>query len=466
MGFNHEKLMKIRSETNELISMIEKKDEDLYSYLKTFISNPINQEMRGSFDTLIYTVGFSVYPIMLSLYALMPKERIVFLCSEKSFEYGDVISKFAKNLGYQENQIIIRTSMDESDTAKMYKYMDDIIEKYSFGKVGLDITGGKKPTVAAAFSSATIFDLEIDIDILYMDYSKYENDIPVYGSEYLVKLLNPSKLFSSLEFRVLKGLFESHQYKAAVKLSHEILLNLKKIRENYDYGLEKQIELLEKTNFYGKLYELRTDFDYKSIEKYLKQDIALKYLTEKEFQGLKKLCDTGGKIESLMGKYFKSRNDDSISKVVYENLNQDIGLYYMALERYLSSKRFQSIDYSGYFIRLCSVLELAGTIIVKGSTDNLSQKISFLKMTKPKHRDYNSINLDHLTSRLHKLRILRNNSTIIHGFTPISKVDKNFEKDVLTYLGIAFNKGLKEMEKDMNYILKFRSFSQIVSKGE
>ena len=74
-----------------------------------------------------------------------------------------------------------------------------------------------------------------------MDFLEYKNDNPIYGSEYLVKLINPSELFSALDFKVLQGLYKSHQYRAARKMSKLIKNHLEHLQSIEIYDVTIQI---------------------------------------------------------------------------------------------------------------------------------------------------------------------------------------------------------------------------------
>ena len=67
-----------------------------------------------------------------------------------------------------------------------------------------------------------------------------------------------------------------------------------------------------------------------------------------------------------------------------------------------------------------------------------------------------------MISRLHKIRKLRNNSSIIHGFTSINTPDVNYEKDILTYISIAFDKSQKQITHDLNSKVKFKTIESII----
>ena len=85
-------------------------------------------------------MGLSIYPILLSLSTIKPKKEIVLLCSEKSLPYGEIIKTYAFKLGYNQDQIKIVSQIKESDTASIYKVMEEVIKEYSNEIIANDIS--------------------------------------------------------------------------------------------------------------------------------------------------------------------------------------------------------------------------------------------------------------------------------------------------------------------------------------
>lgn len=470
LNFDKNRLVEVRNDMKKINELINQNDTNLYSYINSFVKKESNQIFKDKYDVAVYTMGLSLYPIMLSLSTIKPKKEIVLLCSQISLPYGKTIKNYALKLGYKPEQIKILSQIKESDTASIYKVMEEVIKEYSDEIIAIDITGGKKPTIAAGFLGATLFEIKNTIHILYMDFSEYKNDIPVYGSEYLVKLINPSDMFSALDFEVLQGLYKSHQYRASRKMSKLIKNKLEQIQKSSLYDVTKQIAQMEKIYIFSYIYELRTDFNYDKISQLLKQESAIKYLTEEELTFMKTLCVCKEMIDHTIAEETNNsktryRSDESETELymqINNKLKSHLGLYYMALERYESAMRYKEIDYSGYLIRLCSVIELAGILLTGGRTNKLFQKINILKITKMKNKELESINIDKMIDRLHKIRILRNNSSVIHGFTSINNPDVNYEKDILRYISIAFDKSQKQIESDLNLKVKFKTIDTVI----
>ena len=77
---------------------------------------------------------------------------------------------------------------------------------------------------------------------------------------------------------------------------------------------------------------------------------------------------------------------------------------------------------------------------------------------------YDKVNLipnKKLKYDIHNLRKTRNNLGLVHGFGSISQPREYFEKIVLEYIGLSFNKSLKDLDYILNNNLSYRSLSQI-----
>ena len=107
LDFDINKLMETRNKLENIKQLINQNDKDLYNYIDSFLEKESNQIFKNKYDVAIYTVGLSIYPILLSLSTIKPKKEIVLLCSEKSLPYGEIIKTYAFKLGYNQDQIKI-----------------------------------------------------------------------------------------------------------------------------------------------------------------------------------------------------------------------------------------------------------------------------------------------------------------------------------------------------------------------
>lgn len=174
------------------------------SYLK--LEQGLKEEIKSKkYNTLILLVGFSVQPLVLSISVLKPKKvyllfsnetkhncSIIYNWSTKSFE---IFKKENKNINIPEfigcnnweddNCEYLINSSEPNDT---YKKILSIIEnEKSYGKIAIDITGGKKTMVSGAFIAASM----TGTDALYVDFGDYDGSNPVPGTEFLRLQKNP-----------------------------------------------------------------------------------------------------------------------------------------------------------------------------------------------------------------------------------------------------------------------------------
>lgn len=175
------------------------------SYKKLIHELP--ESIQGkTYKTHILLVGFSIQPIILSIFALQA-ERIIFLFSKDSVgkcsEIADWVEKVGKYLKLNRAFTFVgeddwnredksRYCVDSSNPGDIYKKINDIIEEekkqnIEVTGIALDITGGKKTMVSGAFTAAAI----MRIDTYYVDFDIYEDDRPKPGTEFLSKLPNP-----------------------------------------------------------------------------------------------------------------------------------------------------------------------------------------------------------------------------------------------------------------------------------
>lgn len=448
MDFDRKKLGDVRKNPDEIIKLIRNKDKDFMKYMETFESKEeIKDVLKKNYDIAIYTVGLSIYPLLFSLKVANPNEKAIFFYTDKSVMFKEVFEVFSKVLGLKfemEHKLLKKSS----DTAEMYNEIERTLRRFKNKHIAIDITGGKKPTIAAGFFGASIHKENNNIDILYMDFTEYVNDVPVYGTEFITILLNPNEIFSAVERKTLKKLFDSNQFRAARKFSKEIRDRLRLISKKFsDYDIKAQLEDVEKIYYFAKLYENRNDFNYERCE------INERYLTYEEIRGieeLKKAYEKIGKIKRKLydlgytGPDFNKR----FAEYLFDEFHKDRSGIYIALDRYISALRYKNIDYQNYILRLVSVLEMAGIVFTEGKAVRLEEKLK-------------NIPDKNIKVRLNNLRRKRNDLSLVHGFGVVDCPDVHYESAVLEYVCQAFDTDKEELDKIMETDLKFRTFEEI-----
>lgn len=436
MRYNKNKLIEARNDSEKIIDLLNNKDLDLLSYVEEFRNKKINEYIKkNKHDIGIYTIGFSPYTTILSLSIVNPKDKVILIFTEESYQHKNVFIKFLELLGSKAEIILRKTSYD-SDTAEVFNIISNEI-KINLGKrIAIDITGGKKPTVAAAYLAASFYP---SLDILYLNFHGYENDVAKYGTEYISVLLNPNNIFSTVERKALEEMYISKNFKGARRLSKDIERRLKKSKNLLiEYKTEEQIKEVETIYYFSKLYELRNDFNYQEI------NINSNFLNRDEIEGIKCLSSFLWKINEIE----KTRYKETKEIKIYQNFKECDEIIFMVLERYNGALMIKDIDLQSYIIRLLSAVELAGIILTKGKVKKVFNKIDCLQDRK-------------LKVDLHDLRIFRNELSLNHGFNFISRPDGRYEKAVLKYIAITFNKSESESNNIILNKLRYRNYKEI-----
>lgn len=433
--YDKDKLGSINREGKVLESLLNR-DPDLINYLDEFASKEVNRKYRNkNYEVVVYTVGFSPYTTLLSLHLLGPSDRVIFIYTKESYEkYKDIYNSYIDNYlpGLETEELVMKSG---SDTVEGFSIVSEKIKSLENKRIAIDITGGKKPTVAIGYLSAAL-DYNNKSDILYLDFSDYLDDRPVYGSEFITELLNPVSIFSEIDRNSIRDLYENGNYKGAMVLADNII---SKMEDNIEllekYNLEYQLEDLKRIRYFTRLYDARLNFNYSDIE--INED----YLSKEELRGLEslKLFYNNTKNKKTRASEILRMNDDSPELVLYA-----------CLDRFLSAKASKKLDLQNYIIRLCSPIELCGIIYADGD-DKLENKINY----------YDNIDESKESSVrrcLHKLRKDRNNLSINHGTDGVKKDNKDYENAVLEYISNKF--AFHDIEGLIENI-SFREFSKL-----
>ena len=132
---------------------------------------------------LISMLGFSPEPLILTAKAVSPSRHFIVTTEIRD----EIINRIEEYLGSDFELIILK----DSDFQTVYKTMKELSVKIESPNVTIDITGGKKSTVAAA----AIFGKDYRTRITYVDFSEYIKDLrkPLPGSEFINVVYEPLK---------------------------------------------------------------------------------------------------------------------------------------------------------------------------------------------------------------------------------------------------------------------------------
>ncbi len=148
--------------------------------------DPVGKYFReqGGVDTLFSVLGMTPAPIVMTQYALQPKNHIIF---------------YDKNVRIREDHILAHLTSDPTYVlledelfGTIYETMKEMLIVSGGGNFVIDITGGKKSMTAAA----SIFAKDFDFNIVYVDMAAPDAYIPAIhqmrpGSERLNLVYSP-----------------------------------------------------------------------------------------------------------------------------------------------------------------------------------------------------------------------------------------------------------------------------------
>lgn len=136
----------------------------------------------GDQEILISMLGYSPEPLILTANAVKPSKHYIVTTEIRD----DIISRIEEYLENDFELIILK----DASFSTVYKTLKELFLKVDSDNITLDITGGKKSTVA----SAAIFGKDFRAKITYVDFSNYIKELrkPMPGSEILNIVYNPN----------------------------------------------------------------------------------------------------------------------------------------------------------------------------------------------------------------------------------------------------------------------------------
>ncbi|CAM1351065.1 MULTISPECIES: hypothetical protein [Tenacibaculum] len=132
---------------------------------------------------LISMLGFSPEPLILTAKAVNPDHHFIVTTEVRD----DIINRIEEYIGSDFELVILKDSKFQT----VYKTLKEIYINQSDSNITLDITGGKKATVA----SAAIFGKDYRAKITYVDFKDYIKELrkPLPGTEFINIVYDPNK---------------------------------------------------------------------------------------------------------------------------------------------------------------------------------------------------------------------------------------------------------------------------------
>ena len=156
--------------------------EKLFPEVIQKFSDENSHHFKGEEQILISMLGYSPEPLILTAKAVQPSQHFIVITEIRE----DIVDRIEQYLDSEFELIVVK----ESDFQTVYKTLKELYLKFESNNVTLDITGGKKSTVA----SAAIFGKDYRTIITYVDFKEYIKELrkPMPGSEVLNIVYNPA----------------------------------------------------------------------------------------------------------------------------------------------------------------------------------------------------------------------------------------------------------------------------------
>ena len=157
--------------------------EKLFPEVIHKFSNENSHYFEGEEQILISMLGYSPEPLILTARAVQPTQHFIVTTDIRE----DIMDRINQYLDSEFELIIVK----DSNFRTVYKTLKELYLKFESNNVTLDITGGKKSTVA----SAAIFGKDYRTVITYVDFKDYIKELrkPMPGSEILNIVYAPAK---------------------------------------------------------------------------------------------------------------------------------------------------------------------------------------------------------------------------------------------------------------------------------
>ncbi len=412
---------------------LEQKGKEAYQlYSKSMFDHIVQKVVHNSihyadkYKYLISLAGFSPEPLILSILSLRP-EKVFFLNTPDTNHILDKIVDYCELKPSE----YLRREVSSSDTAEVYRQINEFVDGHDPGEFAIDITGGKKAMVGGAAQAGAL----LGCAVLYVDFAEYLPELrkPMPGTEYLNFLDNPYEIFGDIELREALVHYAKGNYAAGEEIvgrlrsktpdahKFEILLNVIQMQHQWEnYQFEKAIrngeQALAKIKQYRMLNRLRES-------------------VQRKIDLIRKLTDAQEQRWLVVNHYFNARN-----WAARTNYDFAVLLLYRTLEMAFAlhlKNRYQlddsSPDYSAHENLLEKYRELAIDLfrVPDVRQINLPMKIGFMGgavlLAALQDELVQGINLEDLK----RLSDQRNQGVLAHGTK--SNTKKQFEKMDLVF---------------------------------
>ena len=229
--------------------------------------------IRNEVKCLFVIVGTTIEPLLLSILTIRPKEKIIFIYSEKSknikvqveatlrqingngciIKKSNLLSKDA--IKYIEEIIngfieIFHIGLKQTTPDNVFYEIKTFINNNNLYEIGVDITGGKKSMICGGFLAAAINDYKL----FYLDFDEYLDNEPKSCTEFINILDNPYDIYNIQLLNQAKKLFASHNYQAAYYAFNEVEKKMVSDNKLAKYNLNNEYAAVKNMRDASKCY--------------------------------------------------------------------------------------------------------------------------------------------------------------------------------------------------------------------
>ena len=252
---------RLKQET-ELFWKDNHKEEDYLKYYDTYINELLWKEVgfisakenssKMTGGTLVFIVGFSLEPLLLTICLIKPKRVVLVLNKLYGQETGKSRYKSIIELTMKISDLHpveieeFKGTLTGDGPNEVFEYLQTHCKGYN--DLVIDVTGGKKSMVAGAFLYAAYNGTMIT----YVDFDVYneKGQRPFGYSCRINELNNPMKDFALRDWAQVKNLYEKYSFSAALEVLRKNIIKPGSFRKDQLKALNNLQNLLEMYKFW------------------------------------------------------------------------------------------------------------------------------------------------------------------------------------------------------------------------
>ena len=307
------------------------------------------------YDGLISLLGFAPDTVILASQFVKP-ENLIVIYTEETKSFLDVVLKYS---GIPVSSFF-HESFSEKPNTDIYRALEAALKRFPKGsRIAIELTGGKK-TMSGALAIASGI---LDIDLMYIDYSKYMPEFrkPRPESTYIQLVGNPLKLpvdlFSEVEIERAVNFFNVGKYDISQPLFYQASQRMANPRVAEVCAELSRLYMLWNTFDFQEAFRLSSVLFEKIIRFYEQTSVTLQFDLErfkKQMESLNYLAQ-GDRTSLLWNFYFsaeryRKNNQSDIAALLYYRTLESI--FENSLKDLVEDFSTETPDYSLFGINL------------------------------------------------------------------------------------------------------------------